>query len=142
MHDPIAHLDRSLAALDDALGELALSAGDFPASPEPAVAEAIRDGVAELRGELAGLSALARRGSADALAACHERINVAARRLRAEIASAPTILEIAAIGAARRGAWRKWSAAVQQALDRSAAAADDVAAAMVHCWRDAAQTRA
>jgi hypothetical protein len=138
--DCIPRLQRSLADVDDALNDVALFAGDVPdPEDEPAIVEAVRDRVYDIRGTLAEAAAPLRNSeSAGALGTCHEKFNEAARRLRTELTSAAISVEIAAIAADRGGAWSKWSDAVQQGLDRCAHSTESVAAALLACWRELA----
>lgn len=134
----IPRLQRSLGEADDALNEVALFAGDVPdPGDEPAIVEALRDRVHDVRASLAEAAAALRSSeAAEGLGACHEKFNEAAGLLRTELASAANWVEIAAIAADRGGAWRKWGDAVQQSLDRCAHATESVAAALLACWRD------
>jgi hypothetical protein len=138
--DSIPRLQRSLADVDDVLNEVALSAGDVPdPEDEPAIVEAVRDRVHDIRGTLAEAAAALRGGElAGTLGTCHEKFNEAARRVRSELTSAAIAVEIAAIAADRGGAWSKWSDAVQQGLDRCAHSTECVAAALLACWRELA----
>ncbi len=132
--DPHVQLQRALADLDNALAELALLAGDVPEDDEPAIVDALRDRVSDVRGDIADAASALR--DHDGLAMCHERFNVAASRIASELTTRAHIVEIASIAIEREGAWTKWSDAVQQGLDRCTSAHDTVAAALLGCWRE------
>jgi hypothetical protein len=135
----IPRLRRGLADVDEALNEVALFAGDVPDPADaPAIVDALCERVSDIREELAEAAATLRGDTADALGACHQRFNDAARRVRIELTSAANSVEIAAIAADRGGAWSKWSDAVQQGLDRCAHSTESVAAALLACWRELA----
>ncbi|HEX7828808.1 MAG TPA: hypothetical protein VF787_04100 [Thermoanaerobaculia bacterium] len=133
----LPRLQQSLADLDEALAELALLAGDVPEpDDEPAIADAMRERVAIIRGDVAESTATLRdRDARAALSACHERFNAIARRMSGELATRAHVVEIVSIASDRGGAWTKWSDAMQQGLDRCAVAHDAVAASLLECWR-------
>jgi hypothetical protein len=141
--DAFAHLLQSLADLDDVLAELALLAGDVPEpDDEPAIVDALRDRIIDLRGDVSDASGMLRGGDPRAaLASCHERFNAIARAMASELGSRAHVIEIVCIASDRGGAWIKWSSAVQHGLDRCTVANDTVAAALLESWRGLATTQ-
>lgn len=139
VHDTITHLGAVLAALDAALEELALLVADLPDDREdaPAIVEAIGDAVESARGRLHDVATMTRASAnARTLAAAHATLNEIARHVRTELNTAGHLVEITAIANARGGAWTRWSREAEQALERTAAATEAIAPALLDCWRE------
>jgi hypothetical protein len=135
-HDRITQLEQALAAIDAALDDIVLIAGDVPESDdEPALVDALRDRATAIRGELRHAIAAAHGGS---LGDANASSNEVARRVRGELASAANYEEIAALAVTLGGPWTRWSGVVREALDAAAVSCDAAADALLDCWRELA----
>jgi hypothetical protein len=151
MQNCLTRLAAAVRDADQTFAELQLTMGDTPPAEdeadvdtEPAFIDAIRMHAIDLRGVLQETAPLLARCEAqhagEALALCQERCNDVVRRLHTQLATPDNLIEVVAAGA-QHGSWQRWSAIVQQALDRCADAVDRIAAALLDCWREAVASR-
>jgi uncharacterized protein YukE len=156
MQNCLTRLAAALRDADETFAELQLTMGDTPPAAdvvagddagdddEPAFVDAMRMHATDVRGVLQETAPLLSRCDAqhagDALALCQERCNELVRRMHAQLATPDNLIEVVAAGA-QHGSWQRWSAIVQQALDRCADAVDRIAAALLDCWREAVASR-
>jgi hypothetical protein len=134
----LARLSTAFHSADETFAELHLVMGDAPPNDaEPAFVDAIRTRALDVRGILQEtVPLLEHRGDfGSTLATCQERCNDIVRRMHAELATPDNLIEVVAAGASS-GSWQRWSAIVQQALDRCADSVDRIAAALLDCWRE------
>lgn len=141
LSNAFALFDARLENLAREVRRTGLALEDVPDGDEPAVVDALRAHLGTLDEQLRSAGearASEGRSVAEVAADCQQCINRMSRCLHGELMTFDNLAEVSRVGAERGGAWRRWTAVVVEALERSAAALADAADALLSCWREIA----
>ncbi|HEX8172443.1 MAG TPA: hypothetical protein VF824_18050 [Thermoanaerobaculia bacterium] len=141
MRTALAHLHERLHALQEMLRNFGLALDDVPdAEHEPALVDAMRGAATELESDATlALRAVSGEGGGAAEAVqCQQAMNRMHRSMR-ELASHQNLLELSRLAAERGGAWRRWAAAVHEALEACEETIHHAAEALLGFWSELAE---